>query len=217
MPHIKVSQKHIDDAIPADSAHCMIADGIKESLPHVKHISVDIGSIRYSDPKKGLRYTFLTPRPAQWALVQYDQGVKPEPFNFDLRGGQRTTMHPGDKKTGKQKAAHKLGRRRLVKRKPNAAQRAEQEVVGGRPPPNLASLRKSEAIKKGLEKKGKGKKKKTTAAETVAAVLVDGQPPKLRFGARRAFGLRAMPNPYSRSPQSDISSADMEHVGQCAD
>ena len=93
MPVIKVTQEMIDRAIPADSSHCMIADAVQATLPKAEFVAVDLATIRWSDRKKGLRYTFLTPRGAQWALVQFDQGVKPEPFSFILRQGQTTSMH----------------------------------------------------------------------------------------------------------------------------
>jgi hypothetical protein len=75
-----------------DSSHCMIAEAIRDVLPHVKSISVDLQTIRFSDPAKGLRYTYLTPRIAQLALINFDQGITPESFEFTLAGSQVTAM-----------------------------------------------------------------------------------------------------------------------------
>jgi hypothetical protein len=64
----------------------MIADSVRSSYPAASRVSVDLATIRFSDSAKGLRYTFLTPRTAQVALVNYDRGIKPTPFDFELRG-----------------------------------------------------------------------------------------------------------------------------------
>jgi hypothetical protein len=55
---------------------------------------VDIATIRWSDPSKGLRYIYMTPRVAQEALVHFDQGEVPEPFILKIAGAQVTRM-PG--------------------------------------------------------------------------------------------------------------------------
>jgi hypothetical protein len=62
----------------------MIAEAIKEQLPDVRSVSVDIQTIRFTDPKKGIRYIYPTPRLAGMALINFDQGVKPEPFTVKL-------------------------------------------------------------------------------------------------------------------------------------
>lgn len=64
----------------------MIAEAVKAAMPHARFVSVDLQTIRWSDPKKGLRYVALTPRVAQISLVEWDQGEIPSPFNFQLRG-----------------------------------------------------------------------------------------------------------------------------------
>jgi hypothetical protein len=137
MPRIQVTQKNIDDGIPEDSTSCMIADAIKAAMPYVRFVSADISTIRYSNPKTGLRHTFLTPEIAQWALVQYDQGVKPEPFHFNLdpKRAHKTSMVTTTKE-GKQKPVHKLGPARIVPHK-DQAHSVQHEIIGGKPPPKL--------------------------------------------------------------------------------
>jgi hypothetical protein len=63
----------------------MIAEAVKASLPDVKTVSVDLATIRFTDKKTGSRYTYMTPRAAQQALVQFDNGEKPEPFRIRLQ------------------------------------------------------------------------------------------------------------------------------------
>lgn len=79
---VEITQNHIDTAIPKDSSHCMISDALKESIPGATRISTDLATIRYS--KDGKRYIFATPRIAQIALLQFDEGVKMKPFRFRL-------------------------------------------------------------------------------------------------------------------------------------
>jgi hypothetical protein len=91
-----VTQRHIDEAIPKDSSHCMITEAIKEALPNAKFVSTDLQTIRWTDPQKKLRYIVLTPQLAQIRLIAFDQGDLDnlEPFEFTLRPNQIT-------KTGK--------------------------------------------------------------------------------------------------------------------
>jgi len=91
----------------------MIADAIADKLPGVRNISVDMMSIRWSDPLKGWRYTYLTPKPAQGALIDFDMGIACEPFNFEVRGGHATPMYLG---TGKnRKRANKVPEDKILK------------------------------------------------------------------------------------------------------
>ncbi len=82
---IMVTEEDIGKAIPKSSTSCMIADGVKHSLPNVKAVNVDLATIRFTDKKTGNRYTYSTPSSVQEALVQFDAGQKPKPFQFRLR------------------------------------------------------------------------------------------------------------------------------------
>ena len=77
-----------------DSSHCMLAEAVKEAARaagfHPKFPGVDLQTIRFTDPDNGYRYTYLTPRRCQVALIDFDQGRETEPFVFQLRGGQVT-------------------------------------------------------------------------------------------------------------------------------
>ncbi len=95
---VKVTQEIIDHAIARDSGHCVVADAIAATLPHVNHVSVDLQTIRFTDPKKHERYVYLTPRSAALAIIQTDQGEKPAPFNLRLRSAHVLNSHAGKKK-----------------------------------------------------------------------------------------------------------------------
>ena len=58
----------------------MIADAIKEQYPELSMVTVDMATIRASDRKHGLRYTYLTPATAQHVLLAFDQGW-PQPVD----------------------------------------------------------------------------------------------------------------------------------------
>jgi hypothetical protein len=77
---VLVTDDQIGLAIMRDSSHCMIAESIKAALPGVKRVSVDLATIRFTDTYVLKRYVFLTPRNAQLRILDFDQGIKPEPF-----------------------------------------------------------------------------------------------------------------------------------------
>ena len=81
---VNVSKAVIDESLERDSSHCMIAEAIRRTFPKVRRVSVDLQTIRFSDYAARKRYVYLTPRAAQMALVQFDQGSKPMPFAFRL-------------------------------------------------------------------------------------------------------------------------------------
>jgi hypothetical protein len=91
--NLAITPELIADAIAEDSSHCMIAESVKVALPHVRHVSVDIQTIRFSDPQDRVRYVYLTPRLGQTALVRFDAGEEIEPFTMQLRDPHITPMN----------------------------------------------------------------------------------------------------------------------------
>ncbi len=85
---INITQEHIDESTKKDSSHCMIAEGIKDTIPGVTRVSVDLATIRYTH--KGKRMIYLTPRPAQIALLKFDQGKPLSPFTLRLGSPAQT-------------------------------------------------------------------------------------------------------------------------------
>lgn len=144
-PKVKlvITKEIIDAAIPRDSQHCMIADALKAARPDARCVSVDLATIRFTDPEKGCRYTYLTPRIAQVCLVNFDRAIKPEPFDFILRSGQVTrsgnTRTPR-KMTEKERAQRSLAGKHLNLKKSRILVRDRTtgvvaERVGGKTPP----------------------------------------------------------------------------------
>jgi hypothetical protein len=133
---LTVTQHHIDEAIPRDSGHCMIAESVRDAFPGAARVSVDIQTIRFTDRAKGLRYIYLTPRSAQQALVNWDDGIKPEPWTMRLRGGM--VVRAGSNSTRPQSPSQRasalegLSKARLVVR--NGSGNVPDRVGGPTPP-----------------------------------------------------------------------------------
>lgn len=137
---VNVTAEIIERSRPRDSRHCMIAEALRVAYPDAAKIAVDLATIRFTDRSKGLRYTYLTPRLGQAALVQFDQKVIPPPFSMRLRGAQvtragssPTALTPAQQKQRERAAQQSVvARSRLVNRRDggNVADR-----VGGKTPP----------------------------------------------------------------------------------
>ena len=82
---IRVTQTEIDEGVSRASQSCIVAEAIKHCIPEAKAVAVDLATIRFTDKTTGDRYIYQTPGPAQQTIIQFDQGIKPEPFSFKLR------------------------------------------------------------------------------------------------------------------------------------
>src|SRR5262245_52377294 len=133
---IPVSKEAIETACRKNSSHCMIADAIKTAIPKAAFVSVDLQTIRWTDKDKGLRYTYLTPRAAQDALVRFDRGIQPPPFLLTLRGAQTSSVTRSKKMpNGKRQTVrrHKFGKRKLLA-VPHGQHVIPESIGGNRPP-----------------------------------------------------------------------------------
>lgn len=90
---IKVTADIIEKSKRANSAHCMIAEAVRTCVPGAKGITVDLQAVRFSDPETGWRYSAFTPRHAQKAIIDFDQGITPQPFEFRFIPAQVNEMH----------------------------------------------------------------------------------------------------------------------------
>lgn len=71
---VQITAEHHARAVKSASGGCLIADAIKEQYPQFTGVTVDMATIRVSDRKAGVRYTYLTPPVAQHLLLSFDQG-----------------------------------------------------------------------------------------------------------------------------------------------
>jgi hypothetical protein len=90
---VSVTSEIIEAAKKRDSSHCAVAAALKKAYPRAVAIAVDLQTVRFSDPGKRVRYFYLTPRSAQVALVNFDQGVTPQPFEYTLRSAHTRRMY----------------------------------------------------------------------------------------------------------------------------
>jgi hypothetical protein len=165
---VEVTSELIADSKSRDSGHCMIAEAVKAAYPGATFVSVDLQTIRLTDQAKALRFTYLTPRQGQVALVNFDQGTLPEPFSFQLRGGQVTAA----------------GARQ---RRPRQVAAAETDVSATTA--KKASLAKATLSKQALVKGDGGNNVPRRAGGKTPPLAMHGDVP---FARRRAFGLRAL-------------------------
>jgi hypothetical protein len=66
-----------------DGEH-IIAAAVRTLRPGVRNIAVDLGTIRWTDPKTNRRMTFATPAVVRDALLALAGGAAPAPFRFIL-------------------------------------------------------------------------------------------------------------------------------------
>jgi len=171
---VEVTQEEIDIGVASNSGHCIVAEATKKSFVKrygrkAHFVAVDIQTIRISDCEKGARYMYLTPKRAQVALVQFDQGFKPTPFKFRLRGGQVVSLRPSKPREMKPRSdAQKLS---LEK-----ATAAQKRVRSQRKAAELHVANKGDANQSRVPTKIGGK-------SPPVAVLA---------GNRRQFGVRAL-------------------------
>ena len=162
---VTVTEEVIEGSKKRDSSHCMIAEAVKASFPDAKLVSVDLQTIRFSDPKKGLRYTYLTPRIGQVALIEFDQGVTPEPFSMRLQRGQVTAIRKN--------------------RDPLQGNLTEEERAARREHGAMGGHARAEALRRSTIR--------TEGKDRPTPEKVGGRtPPTTPFARRRAFGLRAL-------------------------
>jgi hypothetical protein len=78
----------------------VIAEAIRAARPDVRSVAIDLGSIRWTDPKTGRRVIFDTPIAVRDALLGFDRGTAPEPFRFRLGRAARVTLFEASPEPG---------------------------------------------------------------------------------------------------------------------
>ena len=161
---IKVSEEIIKESIERHSGHCMVAEAVKARYPKARFVAVDIQTIRFTDTDKKERYTYLTPRSVQIAIIKFDQGKKPDPFTFRLRAGQITASG---------NSMERIKKNRDIKARHNAKQKQ----------------REKNALLRGIPGVARAVPEKIGGITPPTSIHRD---PPVPGGIRRAFGLRAM-------------------------
>jgi hypothetical protein len=192
---VKVTEDVIEQAERKNSNHCMVADAIKASIPHASSVSVDLATIRFTDPEKRQRYIYLTPYHVQRALIDFDQGVHNQPFNFQLR-----------------KAAQVLesGSRRLpdgTKKRPSRANKGVVGASGRKQPTKLGG----EAPLVGDLSSKQSRRKAVTAA---TAATPAGTTKKAKVAVTRAAAEKAAAGRARGEPTSAASNITLAQTNQ---
>jgi hypothetical protein len=199
---VEVTDDVIDLSTQADSSHCMIADAVRKAVPGATGISVDLQTIRFSDPKKRMRYVYLTPRIAQLALVDFDAGKKPEPFRFRLDRAHITAMKSKNDPVLHPEKARMTPARTAAIQKARATRAQESSTVQER----RNEVKRGERAAANAERlRGAAQLTDHGQAEHVPSVVGGSTPPigALHSGStgrkrstapsrRRQFGLRAL-------------------------
>lgn len=118
--NIKVTAALIETGVQRDEGFCMGAEAIKERWPDAHHVLVDITDVRLTDIKSGERYRWFTPTVLMQAIIDFDQGKRPDPFSFSLRDGVRMAHKPSRPKAAREE---KKTSKALVARAGDAAVR----------------------------------------------------------------------------------------------
>lgn len=214
---VNVTQPIIDRSEKANSDHCMIADAIRAALPDAKSVSVDLMTIRFTDPAKRQRYVYLTPRPIQLALINFDQGSHTEPFNFQLKnpvqvvasGGKRTLpdgtkQNPSRKVQGVTKVSGGTARpTKLGGALPGRAELGSVPVT-----------KQTASAKKHQEARATVEEKRAAAAKTAKELRATAPAAKAtaRAKATRAAAERAAGKPATEDSNITLEQTNRRHV-----
>lgn len=137
---VVVTPEIINTSTRAHSSHCMIADAIKMAVPNATRVAVDISTCRFTDPTKGLRYVYLTPRVAQEALVDFDEGSAVTPFSVTLKNAHVTKAAQKAERTAARARKKSAGLRENISKAVLVGSKKSDLVprqVGGRRAPQL--------------------------------------------------------------------------------
>ena len=181
---VRVSKTHMEHSKLKSSSHCMIAMAVRDAIPAAASIAIDVQTIRFSLPEKRIRCTYLTPRIAQVAIIQYDQGVMPQPFEFRLAGAHVTSMYT--------RVRESTPRARLTDK-----QLAAIEKMQANSPTNIEGKRRK-SVDVVDHPELMGRPRLVDQGPSQLPLIVGGDPRKhpiprsIVAGKRRAFGLRGM-------------------------
>jgi hypothetical protein len=185
LPRVDVTEAIIERACQADSSHCMIAEAIKEQLPDVQHVAVDLQTIRYTRTGTGRRYIVLTPPSAQLAIIEFDQGRAVPPFSVTLKPAQIVKSN-----RSKRSASTKASPRKRAIKEPAASEAAASQgaILEG---PALVPESTEPTFTRQLARPEHG------GPGSVPTVIGGDAPPLMdkaahSRGKRRQFGLRSL-------------------------
>lgn len=122
---ISVTSRHIKEALCGNPYHCMIAEAIRDSLPHVRYVSVRTNGITITQHGKNgssIRSHWTVPTNAARAIIRFDNGEDVRPFYFKPKKVDEQELPP------RTKMQQDYDRERLRKRRADMKARGRAEV-----------------------------------------------------------------------------------------
>lgn len=170
-------------AVASKSGSCVIAQAVAEQYPFLVKVNVNVVSIRATDSRTGIRYTWLTPHAAGMLLLAFDQGWgQPETRKIVTR----RPVHVGEPITSRPRSAAKAARIAELEaiENPTRADRASLTMLRKSPTRSHKTGRSSMVAHPGDERtKVGGQPPRTGATKT-------GSHPNFLAGRDRHFGAR---------------------------
>ena len=112
--HVRVTQRHIDDAMRCSGSKCMIAEALADAYGRDRalFIKVDATAIQFSDPNRDRRFLYFHSAKTFEAFMRWDQGLPVAPFTVTLRDGQVRARNHGGANAPKRQAQAGTSRRK---------------------------------------------------------------------------------------------------------
>jgi hypothetical protein len=206
---ISVLDRHYDEALLRNSSHCAIAFAIRDAVPHARHISVDLQTIRYTDTKRGVRYCFLTPHVAQQdVIIPFDQGERDKCKEVTFRMRPAFVTRTGKKRThapdNDQLSDAKL---KVAEEQPHVPSAAEEALAENWKPkspgangaiiappdnPELSRQPEPKQTRRPYKRREPRAKISETKLDGSVPVTLGGKLPPVSVLSRREFGLRVL-------------------------
>jgi hypothetical protein len=187
---ISVQDRHLAAALRANSSHCAIAFAIRDAIPDARRIAVDLQTIRWSLPKRGVRYVFLTPHVAQQdVIIPFDQGEECKPVTFRMKPAWITRT--GAKRNHTPEPEQLKGTGLKVAEEQRHISGQCKEVPNENFNRKLIPYAGKEPEKRGAYKRRQPRAKiSATKPDGSIPVTLGGKLPPVSILARRGFGLR---------------------------
>jgi hypothetical protein len=186
----EITSETYKTAVQAESGACLAADAIEERYPQYK-ADVDVATTTIKDPKRGLKFIYLTPQKIGNLLVGFDQGWLEKELPIKLRIANaikivRMTRSRSDQKMSAEKRAARLAEL-------EAKEKSGEKLT----PLEKRSLKKMrDTNKKSVERPTNPGPSEIVTTTDGREVVVGGKPikkpknPNLLRGRNRIFGAK---------------------------
>jgi hypothetical protein len=188
---VEVTEEQIRKGLERDSSHCVIALALAAAAPTFRHISVDLQSIRTTDPKKHLRYTWLTPHLARDIVVNTDQGLREKilPCTFSIKPA--IIAQSGKKRATPTKEQLKGSGLKLADQQPHVPATWQERHLAA----SAVVVNGGEGAEAEVKRARKPRQPRALVAQVrkgEVPVQLGGRPPPVSILSRREYGMRQL-------------------------